>query len=139
MVYEAREEYGTHEPAETLARQSGTCRDFALLLMEAARSLGFAARFVSGYLHDPARDSSEPAMQGAGATHAWAQIYLPRAGWIEFDPTNGIVGGKHLIRVAVARDPRQAVPVAGTFFGAPDDFLGLEVAVTVSEVGQQAP
>jgi transglutaminase-like putative cysteine protease len=139
MVYEAREEYGTREPAETLARQSGTCRDFALLLMEAARSLGFAARFVSGYLHDPARDSSEPAMQGAGATHAWAQIYLPHAGWIEFDPTNGIVGGKHLIRVAVARDPRQAVPVAGTFFGAPDDFLGLEVAVTVSEVGQQAP
>jgi transglutaminase-like putative cysteine protease len=133
MAYEVREEYGTREPAETLTRQSGSCRDFALLLMEAARSLGFAARFVSGYLHDPAHDSGTPEMQGAGATHAWAQIYLPRAGWIEFDPTNGIVGGKHLIRVAVARDPRQAVPVAGTYFGAPDDFLSLQVVVTVRE------
>ena len=104
-------------------------------MMEAVRSLGFGARFVSGYLYDPALDGKRSDIQGAGATHAWAQIYLPSAGWIELDPTNGIVGGHNLIRVAVARDPRQAVPVAGTFFGARDDFLDLHVDVQVRRVG----
>ena len=135
LAYETRHEHGTRPPAETLARGSGSCRDFALLLMEAARSLGFGARFVSGYLYDPALDGERSDVQGAGATHAWAQIYLPSAGWVELDPTNGIVGGHNLIRVAVARDPRQAVPVAGTFFGTRDDFLDLHVDVQVRRVG----
>ena len=93
-------------------------------MMEAVRSLGFAARFVSGYLYDPALDGGPSGTQGAGATHAWVQVYLPGAGWVEFDPTNGIVGGRNLIRVGVARDPKQAIPLAGTFFGAPSDYLG---------------
>ncbi len=135
LAYETRHEHGTRPPAKTLARRSGSCRDLALLLMEAARSLGFGARFASGYLYDPALDGERSDVQGAGATHAWAQIYLPSAGWIELDPTNGIVGGHNLIRVAVARDPRQAVPVHGTFFGARDDFLGLHVDVQVRQVG----
>ena len=120
--YEARFREGTQLPVETLRRNAGTCRDFALFMMEAARSLGFAARFVSGYLYD------DQAV-GGGATHAWVQIYLPGCGWMEFDPTNALVGGKKLVRVAVARDPSQAIPVSGTFFGAPGDCLGMTVEV----------
>ena len=120
--YEAREAEGTQAPVKTLERGSGTCRDFALFMMEAARSLGFAARFVSGYLYDDRA-------VGGGATHAWVQIYLPGGGWVEFDPTNALVGGHKLVRVAVARDPAQAIPVSGTWTGAPSDFLGMTVNV----------
>ena len=131
--YVARDEEGTQTPLETLEKKSGTCRDFALLFIEAARVLGFGARFVTGYLYDPSLDGGE-AMQGAGATHAWAEVYLPGAGWVEFDPTNALVAGENLIRVAVTRDPAQAVPIGGTFAG-PDGvkFLGMEVEVTVKE------
>ena len=118
-------------PADTLARGAGTCRDFALLMMEAVRSLGIAARFVSGYLYDPALDGAESGMVGAGNTHAWVQAYLPGAGWVEFDPTNGLVGGPNLIRVAVAREPAQAVPVQGSYTGAAEDFIDMSVEVTV--------
>jgi transglutaminase-like putative cysteine protease len=113
---------------DTLTTSSGTCRDFALLMMEAARSLGFAARFVSGYLYD---DQA----RGGAATHAWVQIYLPGAGWVEFDPTNGLVAGHNLVRVAVAREPGQAIPLAGSFTGAPSDFLGMTVDVRVTPEG----
>jgi transglutaminase-like putative cysteine protease len=127
--YCVREEEGTQTPIETLERKSGTCRDFTLLFIEAARALGFGARFVTGYLYDPSLDGGD-AVQGAGATHAWAEIYLPGAGWVEFDPTNGSIAGENLIRVAVTRDPAQAVPIAGTF-GGDGTFLGMEVEVTV--------
>src|SRR5208337_3521591 len=93
---------GNAESLETLALRRGSCRDFATLMMEAARALGFAARFVSGYLYVPSRDSGE-SHRGGGSTHAWCQVYLPGSGWVEFDPTNGIVGNRDLIRVAVAR------------------------------------
>jgi transglutaminase-like putative cysteine protease len=126
--YEAREAEGTQTPVETLDRAAGTCRDFALFMMEAARSLGFAARFVSGYVYD------DQAV-GGGATHAWVQIYLPGGGWVEFDPTNALVGGQKLVRVAVTRDPSQAVPVAGTWTGAPSDFLGMAVDVQTMPEG----
>lgn len=129
--YNARDEEGTQTPLETIERKSGTCRDFALLFIEAARALGFGARFVTGYLHDPALEGGA-GVQGAGATHAWAEIYLPGAGWVEFDPTNALVAGENLIRIAVTRDPAQAVPIGGTF-AALDGAkpLGMEVAVTV--------
>jgi transglutaminase-like putative cysteine protease len=127
--YHAREEEGTQSPVETLEKKSGTCRDYALLFIEAARALGFGARFVSGYLYDPALDGGD-AMQGAGATHAWAEVYLPGAGWVEFDPTNGLIAGENLIRVAVTRDPAQAVPIGGSYFGE-GKFVGMEVDVTV--------
>ena len=132
FAYNARDEMGTHDPAATLKSGSGTCRDFALFMMEAARSLGFAARFVSGYLYDEQRVEGGEPVVGGGATHAWAQIYLPGAGWVEIDPTNGMAGGRNLLRVAVARDPKQAIPLSGTFIGAPADHLGLSVRVEIT-------
>jgi transglutaminase-like putative cysteine protease len=131
FAYTAREEEGVQSPIETLERQAGSCRDFALLFIEAARSLGFGARFVTGYLYDPALDGGGT-VQGAGATHAWADVYLPGAGWVEYDPTNGVIAGENLIRVAVTRDASQAVPVAGSFDGSTADYLGMQVEVVVS-------
>jgi transglutaminase-like putative cysteine protease len=132
FVYERRSESGTRDPALTLRLGRGSCRDFALLMMEAVRSLGFAARFVSGYLYVPDRDG--PQRLGGGSTHAWCQVYIPGAGWVEFDPTNGIVGNRDLVRVAVARDPSQAIPLSGTWNGSGADCLGMEVAVQVRDV-----
>jgi transglutaminase-like putative cysteine protease len=132
FTYQSREAEGTQTPVETLDRGTGSCRDFALLMMEAVRSLGLAARFVSGYLYDPAADGEGNGTIGAGATHAWMQTYLPGAGWVEFDPTNGIAGGRNLIRVAVTRDATQAVPLTGQWTGALADYLGMNVAVTVT-------
>jgi transglutaminase-like putative cysteine protease len=135
FAYNSRDEMGTQDPLVTLDGGSGTCRDFALFMMEAARSLGFAARFASGYLYDEERVEGDDAVVGGGATHAWAQIYLPGAGWVEIDPTNDLVGGRNLLRVAVTRDPKQAVPLSGTFTGAPADYLGLNVQVEVTTAG----
>jgi transglutaminase-like putative cysteine protease len=152
--YAARDEEGTQTPLQTLSLGTGTCRDFALLMMEAARRLGVATRFVSGYLYDPALDADELALEppriddgdeasgeasaeaplptvGAGATHAWMQAYLPGAGWVPFDPTNNLLGGTQLIRVGVARDPDQAAPVAGSWYGASDAYAGMDVNVQV--------
>ena len=131
IAYEVREDEGTQSPLETLDRARGSCRDLATLFAEAARSLGFGARLVSGYLHDPRRDligSSD-----LGSTHAWAEVYLPGAGWVTFDPTNRSVGGANLIPVAVARDIRQIMPVSGSYVGAADAFD--DMAVEVSVVG----
>jgi transglutaminase-like putative cysteine protease len=129
--YARREEMGTQDPVRTLASRSGSCRDHALLMMEAARSLGFAARFVSGYLYDGNLVSNGRTVVGGGETHAWVQIYLPGAGWLEFDPTNALVGGQNLIRVAVARDPSQALPLSGTFTGPANAFIGMNVSVEI--------
>ncbi len=138
FTYKRRYAIGTQTPCETLRLGSGTCRDLALLMMEAVRALGFAARFVSGYLYDPQLDNqADSAIRGAGDTHAWVQIYLPGAGWVEFDPTNGLVGGANLIRVAVARDPRQAVPLQGSFIGLADDFLDMHVEVEVRRTSDE--
>ena len=140
FTYAARDEEGTQTPLQTLELGSGSCRDFALLMMEAVRSLGMAARFVSGYLYDPALDSDAaaddaPATAGAGSTHAWLQVYLPGAGWVPFDPTNNLrVGTSQLIRVGVARDPAQAAPVSGSWFGPPEAYLGLSASVQVRRV-----
>lgn len=137
--YETRFAVGVQSPVETLALGRGTCRDLALFMMEAVRSLGLAARFVSGYLYDPALDQASSAgavstdVRGAGNTHAWVQVFLPGAGWVEFDPTNGLAGGANLIRVAVARDPAQAIPLQGTYFGAGDDFIEMQVEVSVTK------
>lgn len=130
--YLSRDEEGTQTPHETIHQGSGSCRDFALLMMEGARRLGFATRFVSGYLYDPALDGgSMSGMLGAGFTHAWLQAYLPGAGWVPFDPTNNLLGGTSLIRVGVARDPSQAAPISGSWFGETDDYVGMTVNVAV--------
>ena len=107
----------------------GSCRDFAVLMIEGARSLAIASRFVSGYIFMP----NSSGLAGGGATHAWMQAYLPGAGWIDFDPTNSIIGNRNLIRVAVAWAPEQVLPLWGTYEGPPRSFLGMDVTVTVSE------
>ncbi|MGX1307318.1 transglutaminase-like putative cysteine protease [Amorphus suaedae] len=130
--YEVREDEGTQPPLRTLERGAGSCRDFAVLLVEAVRSLGFGARIVSGYLCTSGNDLT--GSQGAGSTHAWAEVYVPGAGWITFDPTNLGVGGANLIPVAVARDIRQAMPVVGSFEGAAEDFETMSVDVDVADI-----
>lgn len=146
--YATRDAMGTQSPAQTLALRSGTCRDFALLMMEAARGLGMAARFVSGYIYDPALDDDNAdggvetghgvqsldvggGTLGSGATHAWLHVFLPGAGWVPFDPTNTLFGGSDLIRVAFTRTPEEAAPVAGGWTGDASDFLGMDVTVNV--------
>jgi transglutaminase-like putative cysteine protease len=130
FTYVSRHEEGTQDPLETLKLGSGSCRDFAVLMIEAVRSLGLAARFVSGYLYVP--EHGDGGRVGGGATHAWLEVYIPGAGWIEYDPTNGVVGNRDLIRVAVVRDARHAVPLSGTWTGFPSDFLGMDVTVSVT-------
>jgi transglutaminase-like putative cysteine protease len=129
FTYRKRHEHGTQHPLDTLQTKSGTCRDYALFMIEALRRLGIAARFVSGYLFIPGDRAH--GYVGGGSTHAWVQVYLPSAGWIEFDPTNGIVGTRDLVRVAVARDPRQAIPLHGTYLGSADAFVGMDVSIDV--------
>jgi transglutaminase-like putative cysteine protease len=127
--YRVREEKGIQEPAQTLRLGRGSCRDFALLMIEATRSLGFAARFASGYLAVPLEDAGAPS---GGHTHAWAQIYLPGPGWIDFDPTARSIGKRRLVTVAVVRDPRHALPLHGTWIGFPSDHLGTTVDVSIT-------
>ncbi len=124
--YKARYEEGVQTPAETLRGQSGTCRDFAWLMVEVLRRAGYAARFVTGYLHSP-----RATLRGAGATHAWCEVFLPDLGWTEFDPTNGLAESPDLIPVAVSRTPREAAPVSGTLLSDPG-HSELTVNVTVS-------
>jgi transglutaminase-like putative cysteine protease len=130
--YKRRIAKGIQSPSETLECRQGSCRDFALLMIEAARSLGLAARFVSGYIFVPNRKITADVI-GGGATHAWMQVYLPGAGWIDFDPTNDIIGNRNLIRVAVAWDPKQALPLWGTYDGPASAFLSMDVSVSVTE------
>jgi transglutaminase-like putative cysteine protease len=130
FAHMARHENGTQDPLLTLEIGSGSCRDLAMLMIEAVRSLGIAARFVSGYLHVPDHDDDRNA--GGGNTHAWVQVYLPGPGWVDFDPASGNVGNRGLVRVAVVRDPRQATPLHGTWTGFPSDNLGMIVAVNVT-------
>lgn len=133
FAYLPRSTEGVQPPLTTLHLKSGTCRDFSLFMMEVVRRLGFAARFVSGYLYDPALDDGNGGMTGAGSTHAWMQVYLPGAGWVPFDPTNTIFGGHNLICVAYSRDPSQASPLSGGYTGQPEDFIGMEVSVSVTK------
>ncbi len=130
FIYTRRAEKGVQTPEETLQTRKGSCRDFAVLMIEATRSLGVAARFVSGYIFVP----NSGGVAGGGATHAWVQAYLPGAGWIDFDPTNSIVGNRNLIRVAVAWTPEQVLPLWGTYTGSAAAFQGMDVSVRVTEV-----
>ena len=115
---------------QTLDRGWGACRDLAILFVEAARCLGFGARIVSGYLHN--QNAGAVGSTGAGSTHAWAEVYVPGAGWITFDPTNRSVGNFNLIPVAVGRDIGQVIPVAGSFSGTSDALLEMSVEVEVT-------
>ena len=129
FVYTRRGGKGVQTPSRPCGDRQGSCRDFAVLMMEAVRSLGVAARFVSGYIFVPNRSG----LAGGGATHAWVQAYLPGAGWIDFDPTNSIIGNRNLIRVGVAWTPDHVLPLWGTYDGSPEAFLGMDVTVNVTE------
>ncbi|MXQ08993.1 transglutaminase family protein [Alphaproteobacteria bacterium GH1-50] len=129
ILYQSRDDEGTQSPIETLDRRWGSCRDFAVLLAEAARRLGFGARIVSGYLSDP--EMSLVGSAGSGSTHAWVEIFVPGAGWIAFDPTNRSVGSQNLIPVAVGRGIHQIVPVSGSFSGGRGALSDLAVGVEV--------
>jgi transglutaminase-like putative cysteine protease len=129
FIYSRRIEKGVQTPDETLRNKRGSCRDFAVLMMEATRSLGVAARFVSGYIFVP----DHSGLSGGGATHAWMQAYLPGAGWIDFDPTNSIIGNRNLIRVGVAWTPDQVLPLWGTYHGPAEAFESMDVTVSVTE------
>jgi len=131
LAYSPREEMGTQSAARTITTGEGTCRDFAFLFMEAARRFGFAARFVTGYLNDSADGPDGPV--GGGATHAWADVFIPGEGWIEFDPTNKITAGSALIRVAKTRKPAQASPISGSFEGPDAICVSMTVSVDVRE------
>lgn len=138
FAYVSRDTEGTQTPTQTLILRAGSCRDFALLMIEAVRRLGFAARFVSGYIYDPAGDGrgigEVGGVIGGGATHAWVEVYVPGAGWLTFDPTNTLYGGTDLIRVAVTRDAFQAAPVQGSFTGRVGDYLGMDIDVKVNRL-----
>ncbi|MCF8480397.1 MAG: transglutaminase family protein [Rhodospirillum sp.] len=131
LVYQSRDEEGTQSPLTSLERRRGSCRDFAVLFVEAVRHLGLGARIVSGYSHDP--DNTRLGTQGGGSTHAWAEVHVPGAGWIVFDPTNNAMGGANLIPVAVGRYIHQLVPVSGSFTGSGDTPLDMEVRVFMEE------
>jgi len=121
--YNAREEHGVQLPCQTLAWQSGTCRDYAVFMMEAARHWGFASRFVTGYI--------QMAEGQHGATHAWTEIYLPGAGWRGYDPTNNKLAGPEHVSVGVAREQDKALPLAGSWAGPGDAFERMDVSVQV--------
>jgi transglutaminase-like putative cysteine protease len=125
----ARHEKGTLDPSRTLKLASGSCRDLAMLMIAALRSLGIAARFVSGYLH--LADDDDDRLTG-GNTHAWVQAYIPGPGWVDFDPSSGMVGNQNLVRVAVAHKPHEAIPLQGTWIGSASDHLAMKVAVKVT-------
>jgi transglutaminase-like putative cysteine protease len=126
--YQRRDEPGVQTPGQTLQKNSGSCRDFATLLLEACRCWGLAARFVSGYMQCEATEA------GGASTHAWMEVYLPGAGWKGFDPTSGILTGSQHVAVAVARDPENAAPIAGSFAGPTTGFQNIQVDVSVVQV-----
>lgn len=133
--YQSREEEGVQTPVETLRKRSGACRDLAWLMVEGLRRLGYAALFATGYIHSP-----NAQIRGAGATHAWCEVFLPDLGWLEFDPTNGLAESPDLIRVAATRTPAQALPVSGAIIGDPGKSR-LHVSVDVrliDEIGRAA-
>jgi transglutaminase-like putative cysteine protease len=132
FTHAARHEKGVQDPVRTLELARGSCRDMAVLMIAALRSLGIAARFVSGYLH--LADDDEDDVAG-GNTHAWVQVYLPGPGWVDCDPSSGRIGNRDLVRVAVVHEPRQAIPLQGSWIGKRSDHLGMKVAVKVTANG----
>lgn len=128
LQYQRRDEQGVQSPSETLAKNSGSCRDFAALFIEACRCLGLGARFVSGYI------LSGGAPGSGASTHAWAEVYLPGGGWKGFDPTWGLLTTSQHVPVAVSRHPESASPISGSFTGPTGAFLNVEVDVRVEQI-----
>jgi transglutaminase-like putative cysteine protease len=128
IAYRRRDDKGVQTPVQTLERGNGTCRDMATLTMDAARALGVAARFASGYLHGTS------SMAGTAATHAWAEAYVPTLGWRGFDPTLGTETSLRHIVTGVSTHPRGVMPISGSFLGAAGDYWSLHAAVKTTEL-----
>jgi transglutaminase-like putative cysteine protease len=135
FTYHSRPSEGTQSPNETLSTKTGTCRDYAWLMIEALRRLGVACRFVSGYLYDSSLDGGDVGAIGSSSTHAWLSVYLPGSGWLPYDPKNRITEGFELIDVAIADHPDQASPLRGTWFGSSGDYEGMSIDIAVHKVG----
>ena len=125
--YQRRERKGVQSPAETIECNTGSCRDFAALFIEVCRILGLAARFVSGYMYSPK-------IMGRMSMHGWAEVYLPGAGWVGFDPSWGILADSNYIPAAVTRHAEHAPPISGTYFGTAKQFLGTLVDLYVTRL-----
>jgi transglutaminase-like putative cysteine protease len=130
LSYRMRFEEGTQVPLQTLETRTGSCRDYAWLFIECARHLGYAARFVTGYLHNVGMSDGASLIASVGFSHAWAEVYVPGDGWVEFDPTNLLVADRQLIRIAVTRTPGEASSVRGSFMGMPQ-VVQPEVSVVI--------
>ena len=116
FLYQRRDEEGVQSPDQTIDKGSGSCRDFARLFIEICRQLGFAARFVSGYLYDPQSGAYHFQNVAEGSMHAWVEVHLPGAGWKGFDPTNGMLANNYFIPCAVAIEPKLTSPVQGSYY-----------------------
>ncbi|HEY2102215.1 MAG TPA: transglutaminase family protein [Chthoniobacterales bacterium] len=112
IAYERREEGPARSPAETLRQMRGACRDVSVLLAEMLRELGLAARLVSGYL----READDQVRRAEGSLHAWTEVFLPGAGWVGLDPTNGIFCNHNFIATAVGLSPADITPISGSFY-----------------------
>jgi transglutaminase-like putative cysteine protease len=132
IQYQRRSAKGVQTPLQTLHGATGSCRDMATAMMDAARLLGLASRFASGYLHGSA------SMAGRASTHAWTEVYLPTLGWRGFDPTTGKETGLQHIATGVSQHPRGVMPLSGTFDGPSGAFLGMDVEVMTQEVAPAA-
>jgi transglutaminase-like putative cysteine protease len=111
---------------EVLQLKSGVCQDFAHAMVALCRSINIPARYVSGYFHDPGKDSG---MRGSEASHAWVEVYILGHGWVALDPTNNKVIDDTYIVLARGRDYRDVAPVKGTYFGSSRSALSVKVSV----------
>ncbi len=116
--------------AEVIEARRGVCQDFAHLAVGCLRSLGLAARYVSGYI-ETAPPPGQPRLVGADASHAWCSVWTPQAGWVDFDPTNGHLPANRHVTVAWGRDYADVIPVRGVMIG-PTAEQTLEVSVDVA-------
>jgi hypothetical protein len=132
LRYQRREQKGVLSPAETLENNGGSCRDFATLFMEICRFMGLAARFVSGYMY-----SAD--IKGRMSMHGWAEVYLPGAGWVGFDPSWGLLANSNYFPVAVSRHSEHVPPISGTYFGTPRAFLKTQVDLYLTQIGNDLP
>lgn len=134
ITYERREEGEAYAPDETLRLMQGSCRDYSVLLAEVLRRWGMASRLVSGYLWE--EDLPDSPRRAENALHAWVETYVPGAGWLALDPTNGVLCDHHFIPTAVGLAPEHIPPVHGHYYGKQTIASKLDTQLAIEEVKQ---